>query len=65
MPRISVLMKPSSGMCNLACAYYFYCDESNRRAQRSYGFMTEQTLKNIIRKPLPHAQGLASYAWKT
>lgn len=64
MPPISVLMKPSSGMCNLACTYCFYCDESNRRAQRSYGFMTEQTLKNIIRKTLPHAKGIASYAFQ-
>ena len=45
MPPISVLMKPSSGMCNMKCDYCFYCDETQKRIQESYGFMSEQTLK--------------------
>ena len=50
MPPISVLMKPSSGMCNMKCDYCFYCDETQKRIQESYGFMSEQTLKNVVRK---------------
>lgn len=46
MPPISVLIKPSSGICNMKCDYCFYCDEMKKRMQESYGFMTEQTLKN-------------------
>ena len=46
MPPISVLIKPSSGLCNMKCDYCFYCDETKKRARESYGFMTEQTLKN-------------------
>ena len=45
MPPISVLMKPSSGMCNMHCDYCFYCDEAQKRLQKSYGFMSEETLK--------------------
>lgn len=30
MPPISVLIKPSSGMCNMKCDYCFYCDEMKK-----------------------------------
>lgn len=30
MPLISVLIKPSSGLCNMKCDYCFYCDETKR-----------------------------------
>lgn len=45
MPAVSVLMKPSSSMCNMSCDYCFYCDEAEKRSQKSFGFMSEQTLK--------------------
>lgn len=64
MGAISVLMKPSSSMCNMQCDYCFYCDEANKRDTRSYGFMSEETLKNIIRKTLPHADTVASFAYQ-
>lgn len=64
MPAISVLMKPSSGMCNMICDYCFYCDETQKRTQESFGFMSEQTLKNIIRKTMLRAEGMISYAWQ-
>ena len=44
MPAISVLMKPSSSMCNMSCDYCFYCDEAQKRSQESYGFMSELKL---------------------
>ena len=64
MPPISVLMKPASGMCNMSCDYCFYCDEAQKRSQASYGFMSEQTLKNIIRKTMLRAEGMISYAYQ-
>ncbi len=64
MPPISVLMKPSSSQCNMSCAYCFYCDEAQKRVQRSYGFMSEQTLKNVIRRTLLRAEGMAAYAFQ-
>lgn len=64
MPPISVLMKPSSGMCNMSCDYCFYCDETQKRIQKSYGFMKEETLINIIRKTMINAEGYASFAYQ-
>ena len=64
MPTISVLIKPASGMCNMQCDYCFYCDEMKKRSQDSYGFMSEQTLKNVIRKTMIHAEGLISYVYQ-
>ncbi|MCI8895492.1 MAG: anaerobic sulfatase maturase [Lachnospiraceae bacterium] len=64
MPPLSVLMKPSSSMCNMSCSYCFYCDEAEKRSQPSFGFMSEQTLKNIIRKTMLRASGYISYAYQ-
>ena len=47
MPPISVLLKPSSSLCNMSCDYCFYCDEASKREVSSYGFMEETTLKNM------------------
>ena len=64
MPAISVLIKPSSSMCNMSCDYCFYCDEAQKRSQESYGFMSEQTLKNVIRKTMLRAEGMISYTFQ-
>lgn len=64
MPAISVLIKPASGQCNMSCDYCFYCDEMHNRSQQTYGFMTEQTLKNVIRRTLLNAEGAAVYAFQ-
>ncbi len=63
MPAISVMIKPSSGMCNMSCDYCFYRDETQKRSQESYGFMSEKTLKNVIRKTMLRAEGMISYAF--
>ena len=62
MPPISVLIKPSSGLCNMKCDYCFYCDETKKRARESYGFMTEQTLKNVIRKTMLHSEKIDKFS---
>ena len=64
MPPICVMMKPASGMCNMSCDYCFYCDEMHKREQQSFGFMSEETLKNIIRKTILKAEGSISYAFQ-
>ena len=64
MPAVSVLMKPSSSMCNMSCDYCFYCDEAEKRSQKSFGFMSEQTLKNVIRRTILRAEGMISYAFQ-
>lgn len=64
MPPLSVLMKPASGMCNMSCRYCFYCDEAEKRSQKSFGFMSENTLKNIIRKTMLRAENYISYVYQ-
>lgn len=64
MPPLSVLIKPASSMCNMHCDYCFYYDEAEKRTKKSYGFMSEQTLKNVIRKTISHAEGMISFAYQ-
>lgn len=64
MPPVSVLIKPASGMCNMRCDYCFYCDEAAKRQQASYGMMTEETLKNVIRKCVIPAEGACTVAFQ-
>ena len=56
MRSIHLLIKPASGMCNLNCRYCFYHDIVEKREQKSYGFMTEDTLEAVIQKGLSYAQ---------
>lgn len=53
MKSISVMIKPASGLCNMNCKYCFYCDEAEKRRQASFGMMSEETLRNVIKKTLP------------
>ena len=64
MPSVSVLIKPASSLCNMSCDYCFYCDEANNRTIESYGFMSEKTLKNVIRKTMLNATGYVSYLFQ-
>ena len=53
MQAISLMLKPASSLCNMHCDYCFYCDEASKRAVPSYGFMSEETLRLLIKKTLP------------
>ena len=64
MKNISVLIKPASGACNMTCDYCFYCDEAAKREQKFYGMMSEETLKNMIRRTMLHSEGSVSYTWQ-
>ena len=64
MPPINLLIKPASGLCNMHCDYCFYCDITEKRAQASYGIMTEQTLRNVIKKTLRAAEGSCTIAYQ-
>ena len=52
MNSLSLLIKPSSGNCNVRCRYCFYHDEQCYRETFSYGFMSEETLEILIQKAL-------------
>lgn len=48
MKQISLLIKPSSSLCNMQCAYCFYEDVSSNRENASMGIMSEETMKALI-----------------
>lgn len=56
MQIVNVLIKPSSSQCNMHCDYCFYCDEASKRNTKSYGFMSYETIENIISKTLAFAE---------
>lgn len=64
MNALAVMLKPASGSCNMSCNYCFYCDEMRSRSRHSYGRMSEETLKNVIRKTMPQARCHISYAYQ-
>lgn len=64
MPPVNLLIKPASGLCNMKCDYCFYCDETEKREQASYGLMNEKTLKNVIRKAVLYAEGSCTIAFQ-
>jgi uncharacterized protein len=64
VPPVSVLIKPASSKCNLACSYCFYHDVANSRAVADFGFMSPATIEEIIRKVLRFASGYATFAFQ-
>ena len=45
---ISVMLKPASSNCNLACEYCFYHSLSSKRTDFSKGFMSDDTAKRVV-----------------
>nr|MBP9531177.1 radical SAM protein [Syntrophaceae bacterium] len=60
---ISLLLKPASSLCNLACDYCFY-----RRTEELYPGhatkMTRKILETVIRKTLSVASPFNSFCWQ-
>lgn len=52
MRHLTIMLKPASGMCNMRCTYCFYAGESRKRSVPSYGFMSDATLTQVIKKSL-------------
>lgn len=50
MNTISVMIKPSSALCNLRCKYCFYMDESRNRDVPSHGLMKKETMTKLIER---------------
>ncbi len=64
IPSLSVLIKPSSGNCNIRCQYCFYHDEQCNRETFSYGFMSEETLETLIKNALAVAGKACSFGFQ-
>lgn len=55
--NISIMIKPSSSMCNMSCAYCFYRSVAESRREYSHGYMSLDVLNTVIRKALEYAEG--------
>jgi len=64
MPPISMLIKPVSSTCNMACEYCFYSDVSSAREVQNYGLMELSTLKIIIKKAFLYAEQSANFGFQ-
>ncbi len=64
MPLGNILIKPASGLCNMRCDYCFYCDEAQNRETASYGMMSEETLRRLVKKVMFQAEGEVCFAFQ-
>lgn len=64
VPAMSIMLKTASGQCNLRCKYCFYQDETSRREVKSYGFMSIDTMTNILTKALSRTDQLLQIAFQ-
>ena len=64
MHVLTVMIKPASGKCNMSCEYCFYCDEMAHRIEPDHGFMSEDTLRNVIQKTISKADQCIYYSFQ-
>lgn len=64
MPAASILIKPASSNCNIDCRYCFYKCLSSNRKQYSLGFMSLETLEQLIREAVAYAEGHLTFAFQ-
>lgn len=57
MKTVSLIIKPASGRCNLACAYCFYEDEAGRRERPDRGVMDEAMAEIVVDRALESGAG--------
>ena len=60
----TILIKPASGLCNMRCAYCFYCDEMEKREEGARGMMSVDTVKNLIKKAMRQAGAEICFAFQ-
>ena len=64
MPPVSILIKPASSGCNIACRYCFYHAIAENRCVADYGIMSEETLDRLVRETIAYADGFAAFAFQ-
>ncbi|AEC02953.1 radical SAM/SPASM domain-containing protein [Parasphaerochaeta coccoides] len=63
MKPLSIMIKPASSACNLACDYCFYCNEAANRSVPCHTIMKEDVVRALLHKTLEEA-GSVSYAFQ-
>lgn len=64
MGNIQLLIKPSSGNCNLRCKYCFYADITENRQTPSFGFMSFNTLEAIVKRVIENSDSECGFAFQ-
>ncbi len=64
MPPLSIMIKPVSSACNMSCRYCFYADVAAHREIMSYGTMSRETMRALIRRAFMYADGSVSFAFQ-
>jgi uncharacterized protein len=62
--NLTILIKPASSSCNLACSYCFYHDVANHRAIQSYGIMKESVRLSLIKRAFDNGAKQVSFAFQ-
>ncbi|MCD6321713.1 MAG: radical SAM protein, partial [Clostridiales bacterium] len=61
---VSVLIKPSSGLCNLRCRYCFYNSPELNPNTDARGFMKKETAGNLIKRAYEYATEQVVFAFQ-
>ena len=61
MPSVSVMIKPASSACNLACRYCFYHSLAENRTVNCRGVMKTELFSEIMKKAFAFADGEAVF----
>jgi uncharacterized protein len=61
---VNVLIKPSSGLCNLRCVYCFYHSPELKDGTDEKGFMKEETAEWLIKRTYEYADGGVVFAFQ-
>lgn len=61
---LTILIKPSSGKCNLNCKYCFYADETSNREVADYGFMTDEIADKLIERAFESEENEILFAFQ-
>jgi uncharacterized protein len=62
--QFSLLIKPASADCNLACAYCFYLSKSGLYPNSARHRMSERVLERIVSSYLSTEQSIYSFGWQ-
>ena len=61
---VNVLIKPSSGLCNLRCRYCFYHSPELNPNTDARGFMKKETAENLIKRAYEYATEQVVFAFQ-
>ncbi len=64
MAPVSILIKPASSGCNIACKYCFYHSIASEREVPNYGIMSEEQLDTLVKETIKYADGFACFAFQ-